>query len=253
MAYIPRSSFAQSDATPMQIQKKRTFHIISFFGTLMLSCAILALVGTFLYEGYLQSQLSSLKVELNGLGQGDTDQKMLEVKAYDHKLNVAHTLLDNHIAISDLFDKIGASTKQTVRFKHLEYTYDPGFQVELKLKGDTKELESVALQKVQFIKDSMFSDFVVRDISFSLLGQSSTDLGSQSKQAQAPGTPQSQNNKTIADAGTAFEVAGFFEKETLAYTGEEKVQQSTQINALPVVGDSQDNLNTSPISNDENI
>ncbi len=247
MAYIPRSSFAQTDATPMQIQKKRTFHIVGFFGTLTLSCAILALAASYLYEGYLQSQLTSLKEQLNTLGQSDSDQKMIEIKTYDYKLNVAHTLLNNHIAVSSLFDKIGAATKQTIQFKNLEYTYDPGFEVELKLKGDTKELESVALQKMQFVKDSMFSDFVVRDISLSVPGkneQSQTSQTSQTKQSPAAQT----------NIGTGFEVAGIFEKEMISYTGQHKIRSTTEVISSPqTVSNVDSNFSTSPISNDENI
>ncbi len=244
MAYIPRSSFAQTDATPMQIQKKRTFHIVGFFGTLTLSCAILALAASYLYEGYLQSQLTSLKEQLNTLGQSDSDQKMIEIKTYDYKLNVAHTLLNNHIAVSSLFDKIGAATKQTIQFKNLEYTYDPGFEVELKLKGDTKELESVALQKMQFVKDSMFSDFVVRDISLSVPGKNEQTQTSQTKQSTAART----------NIGTGFEVAGIFEKEMISYTGQHKIRSATEVISSPqTVSSGDSNFSTSPISNDENI
>ena len=218
MAYIPRSSFSQTQsAIPEQIKKTHTIRLFSVLGTAMLVCSLLSVAGVFLYKGYLEKELESLKGELSTLSQGDNDRKMLEIQQYDQKLNVARTLLDNHIAISRLFDTVGLSTKETVRFKEIDYKYDPGFDAEVKLSGDTKELQSVALQKMQFFKDSIFDDFVVRDISMTSPEISETGVIATVDQ-------KNKDSQTVADLGVGFEVTGLFKKSTLSFTGDERIE-----------------------------
>jgi 2-hydroxy-3-keto-5-methylthiopentenyl-1-phosphate phosphatase len=217
MAYIPRSSFSQPpSAIPEQIRKRHTVHIFSLVGTIMLVCSVISVGGVFLYKQYLEKELDSLKGQLSALDSGENDRKMLEIQQYDQKLNIAQTLLDNHIAISRLFDTLGLSTKETVRFKGIDYKYDPGFDAEVKLSGDTRELQSVALQKMQFFKDNIFEDFVVQNIS---MASPETEIEGDQKNKGVQG-------QEIVDLGVSFDVHGQFNKESISFTGDEKVSST---------------------------
>lgn len=206
MAYVPRSSFIPKEASgaiPMRVRRKRTIHVFSLLTTLLLLASLAGAVGVYLYQDFLENRLEAAKTALNEASDAENDAKIEEIRIYDNKLTIAHTLLDNHLAASFLFEELENSTKETVQFQSLEYTYDPGFEALLTLGGNTEEFTSLALQKMQFLEDTLFSDFVVGEISTS---QDVTD-----EEIEV-------NRNEESDVG--FEVKGLFRKNLLEYTGE---------------------------------
>ncbi len=217
MAYIPRSSFGQAPGViPMQVKKKHTIRIVSVVGTILMSLAVLATLGAFIYKQYLDNQLQSAQAELNGLSDTDNEQKMHEIEVYDRKLSIAHNLLDNHLSPSRILAELEKVTKQTVRYQTFKYIYDPGFEAEVTLGGDTRALTSVALQKMKLLEDGVFSDFVLHDIS----------TASQSNPDDIAETPQQNEEESNKDSlGVQFEVVGIFKKDRIEYTGSVSVPQ----------------------------
>ncbi|QQR64544.1 hypothetical protein IPH92_03190 [Candidatus Kaiserbacteria bacterium] len=220
MAYIPRSSFGQAPSIiPMQVKKKHTIRIVNLLGTIMLSGVVISAVGVFVYKQYLNNQLQSVQSELNGLSGSDNERKMKEIEVYDQKLTIAHGLLNNHLSTSKVLAEIENITKQTVRFKTFEYIYDPGYEAEVTLGGDTKALTSVALQKMELLKGSTFSDFVVRGITTEPIANPNADDSKEvSKKEEDKGAEKS--------LGVGFEVVGIFLKDKVAYTGATPIRQN---------------------------
>lgn len=234
MAYIPRSSFGQaSGVIPMQVKKKHTIRVVSLIGTILMSLAVLATAAAFFYKHYLNQQLLSVQTELNGLSDADNERKMLEIQVYDRKLSVAHSLLDNHVAPSRIFAEIEDLTKQTIQFQTLEYLYDPGFEAEITLGGDTRELTSVALQKMELLKENIFSNFIVSEISTTKIMESTDpeDIAQAKKDAE-------KNAEKAQSLGVQFEVVGIFEKDMVAYTGKTAIRQGSilPVPEIPAVG-----------------
>lgn len=225
MAYIPRSSFGGqiSNPTPVHIQQKHTIRLFASLSTIILGIVFVAFIGLFAYTHYLNKQLVAVQTELNALNDSGTERKMLEVQMYNRKLNTARFLLDNHVATSRIFSMLEDTTKQTIRFSSFKYKYDPGFEAELTLGGDTKELKSVALQKMQIINDTIFSNFIVRGIN------KSSELATTDGKPKAPST-NIKLNENAASLGIGFEVVGVFDKDLIKY----EVDASTsQTNGLP--------------------
>lgn len=168
MTYIPRSSFSMKESAgpiPKLVQKKHTFRVFSFVGALLLVVSIAAALGTFFYKEYSTKQLENAKVALGDAGNNELDQKnMKEIAIFDRRLDAAQFLIKNHRAPSRVLQKLEGITKETVQLKSFEYTYDPGFEVLVELSGTTKELSSVALQKIEIMNNDLFSEFLVSDI-----------------------------------------------------------------------------------------
>ncbi len=206
MAYIPRSPFIpkEAGAIPMQINKRRTVRIFSVLATLCLFAALSAVVGTYFYTGVLEQRVESAKQELSKVSNADNEIKMEEIRKYDTKLKAAKSLLENHIDSARIFSELEASTKQSVQYTNLEFTYDPGYEALLKLKGATEEYSSVALQKMQLFGDDVFTDFAVTNIT------SIVDDGGDA------GVAQSATNA----GGVTFNVTGLYKKGVLEYTGQ---------------------------------
>lgn len=212
MSYIPRSSLANpeiSSAIPLQVKKKRTIRVFNVISSLLLISAVIGTVGVFFYKDFVKSQLTSAREELDAVSKGDNANKIEEIRLYDNKLNIAHTLLNNHLAPSELFNELESVTKHTVQFKTFEYEYDPGFEVMLTLGGNTEELATVALQKMQILREGLYSVFVVSDIT------SADDVGIEDTEEPTA------EGEVVEDTGIDFKISGLFKKEMLKYTGEE--------------------------------
>lgn len=209
MAYIPRSSFDQTPgAIPMQVKKKHSIRVFSLLSTIILVVTIATTAGLFLYKNQLEKKILSAQTTLNSASDSTSEKKIHEIEVYDRKLTAAQSLLNNHIATTRLFNALEDSAKQTVRYTTLEYKYDPGFDAELTLGGDTREFESVALQKMQFLKDNVFSDYVVRDITS---GSFNKPLKDTSSRQETKGTSE--------ELGVEFKVVGVFKNSELKYSG----------------------------------
>lgn len=204
MAYDPRSSFGQAPGVvPAYVRKQRTIQVYRVLAGVMSTCAIVASVGVFVYKSFSINELEAAKAELEAVSAEDTgnQKKISELQAYDLKLSTARELLDGHLAPSRLFEELERSTKETVAFKQFNYSYEPGFDVILSLVGNTKELDSVFLQKQQFFNDGLFSEFIVQDVTI----LEDVDVA----EGETPVAP-----------GIDFSVEGVFDRSVIVYQGE---------------------------------
>lgn len=201
-------------AIPAQVKKRQTVRVFNLVTTIIFVLALVATIGVFLYANYLKEQVSTSRNNLNEISSVDHSKKIAEIEAYDSKLNIAYTLLDNHIAPSALLNELESTTKETVQLTSLKYSYDPGFEIMLTLGGNTEELSSVALQKMEILKSGIFSDFAVIDITAnnnieSVLGDN------------LPAGVQE-------DTGVDFTVKGIFKKDVLKYSGSDEQEMEVE-------------------------
>lgn len=223
MTYVPRSSFALNETTsaiPKMVQKKRTFRVFSFIASMFILASFVSAGAAFLYKNYLDSQLASSQAALNDIGSTDNERKIKEIEVYDNKLKLATSLLDNHLSAAQIFSEIERSTKETVQFTAFEFTYDPGFDAILTLAVKTDEFSSVALQKMQFFKDTIFSEFVLEDISTSA--------------AVADADGKMQTVGIVGGEGVTFDVTGRFKKGILDYSGATTATLPEELPLAPV-------------------
>lgn len=169
MSYIPRSS-SQSlgipGAIPKLVKKKHTFRVFGLIATIAIVGASLSVVSTYVYKAYALSQLSQAREALKN-ADAMTPKNTTNINAlfaFDKKLDMASVILDNHLSPSTLFSILEEMTKKEVRLLAFTYTYDPGFQAILKLTGTTNEFTTVASQHMEFMEGSLFSEYVLEDI-----------------------------------------------------------------------------------------
>ena len=214
MSYIPRSSAVPSStsgAIPRLVRKRHTFRVFGFIAALMLVGAILGALGTYVYGNVVAERLTKAQIELTQTAaQSDVAEDIAELEAFEKKMETAQLLLDNHQAPSKLFKNLELATKGTVQFTGFKYTYDPGFQALLELRGVTKTLSSVALQNEQFVKDVVFDGFDIKEVSLV--------------------------NDTGVESGTEvnFMVVGEVDQDDFAYSGA-PLPVTTEVFSTPVV------------------
>lgn len=206
MSYVPRSSFTpEASAIPMQVKKRRRVQVFSLLTTFLLVASLSGVGGVYAYTGYVKKQLESEKEKLGQINKSENNKKIEEIRIYNQRLNVAHSILDNHIAASKIFGLLEDATKQTVQFEKLEYAYDPGYEAQIKLSGKTREFESLALQKMQLLKNNTFDLLEISEINNTISAEDGT------QGSQTAGTPVLE--------GVTFNVTGTFRKDDIEYSG----------------------------------
>jgi hypothetical protein len=180
-------------------------------------------------------QLDTAKAELQAVSdESNNEGDIAEIRTYDQKLQIAKSLLDNHIAPSRIFAELESTTKENVQFDAFELTYDPGFEVELKLGGNTRELSAIALQNTQFAKEAIFTDYKIEDINAPLVNTLNTT------------DPEVSAN--TSDGANTFTVTALFNKKNIAFEGRTSVPVETMEISTPDVPQAEGGSSvTSPI------
>lgn len=213
MAYDPRSSFGQAPGVvPAYVQKQKTIQVYRILTGLILVVALGASVAVFMYRNYAKEELALAKTALEDTSKESDEVKkyVADLQEYDRKITTAKRLLDAHVAPSLIFEEIEKSTKETVAFTKFDYAYEPGFDVTVELAGNTKELDSVFLQKKQLSHDKLFSEFLLQNITildeFSISEDGELSIPS-AEDAEAP-------------TGVDFSVEGIFDKKLIQFKGD---------------------------------
>jgi hypothetical protein len=177
MADIGRSSFIPKETaglTPSSMRRKRTFHVFGFLSTALLVGSLVLTVGVYFLERSAVNQLASAKEEL-------AKQKVLfnpssidELRAFDHRLHAAETLMGQHIAPLKVFAALESATKQKIQFTSFSLTRQPGQEIFLSLGGLTKEFKSLALQELQFGETQVLKDVIFKEVSLGGEGEETT-------------------------------------------------------------------------------
>lgn len=163
MASTPRSSFipkqVTSSAIPQKVRRTRVFSIVGFFASLILFAAVLASGGVFFYKNFIvERDLEAMKVQLESERTKFNDGELRDIKNFDLKIELAKSILDEHIAPSRVFDALEARTKQSVQYTSFTYTKRPSGNVTVELSGVTDEFAKVALQSMQYQEDLVLSN-----------------------------------------------------------------------------------------------
>jgi hypothetical protein len=212
MAYDPRSSFGQAPGVvPAYVQKQKTIQVYRVLTGLILVGAIGASVAVYMYRDYATKELNIVKAELQEATKQDegNSKRVAELQEYDRKITTAKRLLNAHVAPSRIFEELEKSTKETVAFTKFDYGYEPGFDVTLELSANTKELESVFLQKKQISNDELFSEFILENIN--LLDEATID---ENGEVSIPDLGED------AQTGIGFSVGGIFDKKLIMFRGD---------------------------------
>ena len=145
-SFIPKQPLVENGVkkTPMPTS------IFSIIGWFIFLVAVVASVGVFVYQQYLIKSIESKNITLGNR------IKSFDAATVDHfvqlnaRLQVASTLLQNHLAASTLLGLIGNNTVQSIQFTDLKYTYDDAGKINLALSGKAPNFASVALQSDTF-------------------------------------------------------------------------------------------------------
>lgn len=173
MAEEFKTSFIPKKGT--ETTRRRRKHALSVFtlaGFVVFFAAVLAAGSMFLYEQLLEQSIESKRQQIIEIRESLEPSLIRELIRLDERLTIGTQLLNNHVAVSSLFEHLEDITLETVRFERFELSIPKsssgGVDIELGLGGSAIGFSAVALQSDEFaestyLESPLFSNFVITD------------------------------------------------------------------------------------------
>jgi len=120
--------------------------------------------GVFLYSQYLQSSNSSKLDQLNSAEAAFDPSLVQQLTRLDTRMNAAQSLLTAHLAPSQLFTMLEASTVQDISFTSLTYDATNPQQIALTMTGVAGSVNSIALQAQVFSQSGVITNPIFSNI-----------------------------------------------------------------------------------------
>jgi hypothetical protein len=162
-SFVPRQT--QPQGRQPRTRGQNLFLIAALF---IGGLAVIAAIGTYLYDRYLLHTVEAKAEEL-AIAQQSVDQEQVEefVRLRD-RLVYGETLLDNHVAVSKVLDVLEAQTLQTVRYTSLDLAVADDHTAQLEIEGTARNFNSLAAQSNSFasekgIRRAIFSGIEVNE------------------------------------------------------------------------------------------
>ncbi|MBA3550906.1 hypothetical protein H0W32_01715 [Patescibacteria group bacterium] len=152
----------------IQTTNNRSPRTINFFTLISLivfiTTAILA-AGVWGYQKYLTKNIITLETTLNTELEKFEPALVADLGRLDTRLKSAKSLLNQHIALSSLFDFLSKVTLPSVRFSSFRYAIN-GQKITLNMTGQARSFSAVALQaselqqekNLNYIQNPLFSN-----------------------------------------------------------------------------------------------
>jgi len=142
---------------------------VNLFAVVSILVFIMTLAGAgavYFYGNLLTKSKADTESEIKKY-QNRIDLNWINRKAvpFDTRIGVAKTLLQNHVAFSQFFKTLAASTVKTVRFRDFSYQYLSDDKITVTLKGEAVSFSAIAYQSDFFTQKGTFREFVIGDLS----------------------------------------------------------------------------------------
>jgi len=144
-SFIPKQSLERHEGGG-----RRAIGFLLLITVIIFLASIAAAGGVFLYGTYLNNKISQSEGSLNTSKQEFEPTTVAQYTRLSDRLADATVILNQHIALSRLFDVLSQATLQTVQFTDFTYSFGSDGKVSISMKGTAQNYESVALQSDAF-------------------------------------------------------------------------------------------------------
>lgn len=164
-SFIPK----RPAVSPVKMGNSRTslFMVVSIF-IFVVSLALAG--GVFGGQKYLSTQLEKDKADFAKAQEAFDVLTIETLVKLDKRIESAKKILNNHIAVSPIFDYLESKTLRNARFKSVDFSFSKDNVVELDMKGEAKNFSAVALQSDVFAENKDFKNPMISDLGLALGG-----------------------------------------------------------------------------------
>ena len=166
-SFIPKQSLKVERTTSVQ---NTTFGVVNTIAGVVLIAAILAAGGLFFFEQYTKSAIQSKRDSLERARAAFQPETIKELARLDSRLLVGQSLLAQHVAPSKLFDFFERETLASVRFSNFSYGESGPGRVMVRMDGEARSFNAVALQSDAFGTSDELSDVIFENLNINAVG-----------------------------------------------------------------------------------
>ena len=158
-SFIPKKPLIRENILGQQ----KGVNLVLFVSIIIFFATTLIAGGVFLFGVLLTRQESSLTSSIERAREAIEPELVASLGRIDARIKAAKNILDNHTAISPIFDLLEQLTLSSVSFESLRYVVESEGKITLQLSGTARSYSSVALQSVLFgenryIENPIFSN-----------------------------------------------------------------------------------------------
>lgn len=148
-SFIPKKALtATPTGLPSEKPRKYTSSLFMLIAILLFIVSMGGLGGAYAWKNYLKNSQVSLKTELVKREKQFNIDTIDRLKQVDSKINVISDLVNNHIALSEIFDIVARVAIEKVRFTSMEVVVPQkdGDSASIAITGEGTSLMAVAFQ-----------------------------------------------------------------------------------------------------------
>ena len=173
MPNTPTTSFIPKQG-PMKRTKQtasRQIHVLAVIAYVAFIASLIAAVGLFLYERYIEKQLES---EVNALSQeikGFSDADMERVREFNGRLRQTEDRLDKGISIASVLAALEQATVKSASVEQLSLKKTDDSLITLTAKLSTDNFDSTLFQRGVYERNNAIDSVVISDLSLEGLSE----------------------------------------------------------------------------------
>ena len=177
MPNTPTTSFIPKQG-PMKRTKQtasRQIHVLAVIAYVAFIASLIAAVGLFLYERYIEKQLES---EVNALSQeikGFSDADMERVREFNGRLRQTEDRLDKGISIASVLAALEQATVKSASVEQLSLKKTDDSLITLTAKLSTDNFDSTLFQRGVYERNNAIDSVVISDLSLEGLSEEDSD------------------------------------------------------------------------------
>lgn len=132
------------------------FFLVSF---LILVATAAAGVGAYVWHSTIEKQIEKGNTQLKTHRSSFDKNTIEQFTRLDNRIDVASTLLKNHVSASSIFPRLQDGTLKTVQFKSFSYANSGDGKIVISMTGEAQDYESLALQATEFTESRFQNSF----------------------------------------------------------------------------------------------
>ncbi len=177
MPNTPTTSFIPKQG-PVKRTKQtasRQIHVLAVVAYVAFIASLIAAVGLFLYERYIEKQLES---EVNALSQeikGFSDADMERVREFNGRLRQTEDRLDKGISIASVLAALEQATVKSASVEQLSLKKTDDSLITLTAKLSTDNFDSTLFQRGVYERNGAIDSVVISDLSLEGLTEEDSD------------------------------------------------------------------------------
>jgi hypothetical protein len=211
--------------------------LLLLISILILGLGIFASVATFAYDAYLQSVVKDKEAKLIAARKDAQEDEVKGFVQLRNRLNASRNLLDQHVAMSQVFDMLENTTLVNTRFDSMSIQVADDRSASITIAGSAKNFNALAAESKSFaaqkyVKSAIFSGIRINadgTIGFSINATLDPKVVIQGGEVTAPAasvstttTPASPSLPTVAPLKAATSTAGTAATSTATTTKAKK-------------------------------